>query len=232
MRGQGDLLRRKINFAVPLLHTICTRFWEHKSLGVMFPKFLLTIYGSVRATVPLMNTAVAALKRRPADEGLCEPLIDYLRQHAREEAEHDEWLIQDLEKVGIKRNEVLASPGTPEVARLVGAQYYWIHHAHPIALLAFFAVLEGHPPIASHLDEVQRRTALPSEAFRMLRKHADLDKEHADELFHLLDELPLTPSLSVLLGMSAFHTLDALAAMFQRLVSEADKQRAYASARL
>ena len=232
MRGQGDLLRRKIDFAIPLIETICTRFWDHESLGVMFPKFLLTIYGSVRATVPLMTTAVAALERRPADDALREPLIDYLRQHAQEEADHDEWLIQDLEQVGIRRNEVLASPGTPEVARLVGAQYYWIHHAHPIALLAFFAVLEGHPPIASHLDEVQRRTALPAEAFRMLRKHADLDKEHADELFRLLDELPLTPSLSELLGISAFHTLDTLGAMFQRLVFEADQHRACASARL
>jgi hypothetical protein len=124
--------------------------------------------------------------------------------------------------VGITRDEVLARVATPAIARLVGAQYYWITHAHPVSLLAFFAVLEGHPPTLAHLDEVQRRTGLPTGGFRMLRRHAELDERHGEELFQLIDGLPLNVSHVSLLGLSAFHTIDALGAMFDELLARAN----------
>ena len=33
-------------------------------------------------------------------------------------------------------------------AALVGAQYYWIRHVHPVALLGYVMLLEGYPPSA------------------------------------------------------------------------------------
>jgi pyrroloquinoline quinone (PQQ) biosynthesis protein C len=222
LSGQGDLLRRKIALAMPLIESPSARLWEHESLPSLFPEFLLTIYGSVRATVPLMNAAVAELRRASAEDALRDPLIDYFEQHAREEAEHEEWLIQDMAHLGIPREHVCAQVAGPAIARLVGAHYYWIHHAHPISLLGLFAVLEGHPPTLPHLDEVQRRTGLPAEAFRMLRQHAELDAVHAGELFRLIDGLPLTATQASLLGVSAFHTVDALGVMFDELIARTD----------
>jgi len=40
----------------------------------------------------------------------------------------------------------------------VGAQYYWIHHFHPVALLGYIAVLEGRPPSPTLVEELIERT--------------------------------------------------------------------------
>ena len=217
--AHGTLLRRKIGLAAGLVDAPVRRFWEHERLSDLFPKFLVTIHGSVRATVPLMTAALSVLRAGPPADPTRPPLTAYLDQHILEEAEHEEWLLQDLEVLGFRRTEVLERAAPPSVANLVGAQYYWLHHAHPIALLGFFAVLEGHPPTIQHLEQVERQTGLPADAFRMLRHHAELDQHHAEELFDLLDGLPLSPRQVTLLGVSAFHTLDALAGMFESLVA-------------
>jgi hypothetical protein len=215
--AHGDLLRRKIALAAPVLHASSTRFWEHERLAELFPKFLVAVHGSVRATVPLMAAAIAA-SRSVRDARLGVQLHDYFEQHIAEEVDHEEWLLQDLEVLGVARATVLAHPGPPAIAALVGAQYYWIHHGHPVALLGFFAVLEGHPPTLEHLEEVRRRTGLPPEAFRMLQQHAELDVAHGDELFSLIDRLPLEPVHVALLGVSALHTIGALGDLFRSLV--------------
>jgi hypothetical protein len=215
----GELLRKKIRFAAPLLHASTERFWEHPELARLYPRFLVAIHASVRATVPLMLAAVGELRRRASDVELNEPLARYFEEHAVEEAGHEAWLLEDLETLGIDAASVRCEPGLPPVAAMVGAQYYWIHHAHPVALLGMFAVLEGHPPTLAALDEAQRRTGLPVEGFRMLRRHAELDVAHGDELFDLIDRLPLADGHAALLGTSAVHTLGALGEMFDSLVS-------------
>lgn len=216
--AHGDLLRRKIALAAPALHECSSRFWEHQRLAELFPAFLIAIHGSVRATIPLMQAAIAA-SRDSTDAPLALLLRQYFEQHIAEEADHEEWLLRDLEALGIDRARVLARPGAPAIAALVGAQYYWIRHAHPIALLGYFAVLEGHPPTLQHLDDVRGRTGFPSEAFRMLRDHAELDAAHADELFSLIDRLPLDRAHVELLGLSALQTIGALGDLFRSLVA-------------
>lgn len=214
--GHGDVLRRKIELASILLQEWSTRFWEHDRLPALVPEFLVAIHGSVRATIPLMRAAITGLERRGGDR-LDLELADYLRQHADEEADHENWLLDDLASLGFDRDQVRARHGPPAIVALVGAQYYWIHHAHPVALLGFFAVLEGHPPTLSHLDQVERRTGLPASAFRMLRRHAELDVGHRDELYALIDSLPLEPAHTGLLGVSALHTIGALGELFRWL---------------
>lgn len=216
--AHGDLLRRKIALAAPVLHACSTRFWEHERLPELFPRFLAAIHGSVRATVPLMQAAMIA-SRRPGVGRLGVLLHQYFEQHIAEEADHEEWLLQDLEVLGIQRDTVLAHPGAPAIAALVGTQYYWIHHGHPVALLGFFAVLEGHPPTLEHLEDVRTRTRLPPEAFRMLRHHAELDAVHGNDLFSLIDGLPLERSHVELLGVSAIHTIGALGDLFRSLLA-------------
>jgi len=216
--GHGDLLRRKIQLSAPLFHRVTTRFWEHPDLASLYPRFLLAIHGSVRATVPLMVAAVEELKRRP-DTALNRRLIAYFEEHATEESEHEEWLLQDLAVLGVNREAALGEYGIPAIAALAGAQYYWIRHAHPVALLGCFAVLEGHPPTLAHLEDAERRTGLPADAFRMLRQHAVLDVQHGVELFDLIDQLPLDSRLAGLLAVSAIQTMASLGDMFTTLVS-------------
>ena len=213
----GESLRRKIRLAAPLVAPAAEAFWAHPRLRELFPQFLVAIHGSVSATIPLMEAAIRATKHHPSDP-ICAHLAGYFPKHIAEESEHDEWLLQDLEAIGVNRGDVLARLPNRAIAGMVGAQYYWIRHVHPVALLGFFAVLEGHPPDVEHLLDVERRTALPAEAFRMLKYHAEVDPGHADELFVLLDRLPLGAFHVKLIGMSALHTLAMLKIFFESLI--------------
>lgn len=219
--GHGQALKRKIALAAPLLTPVTTAFWQHEHLARLFPEFLVAIHGSVRATVPLMEAALDEAGRRESADAVCAGLCRYLPAHIAEERDHDDWLLSDLEHVGYSRQAVLDRVPHPAIAGMVGAQYYWIKHAHPVALLGFFAVLEGNPPVAEDLREIQRRTRLPDEAFRMLHDHAALDEQHAAELFAVLDGLPLTRVATELIGTSALHTIAMLRTFFDALLTRA-----------
>ena len=80
---------------------------------------------------------------------------------------------------------------SPSVAGLVGSQYYWIHHYHPVAFLGYVALMEGYPPTPELIDELIERSGHPREAFRTYLEHAELDPGHRDHLDRTLDSLPL-----------------------------------------
>ena len=95
---------------------------------------------------------------------------------------------------------------TPAVAALVGAQYYWVLHAHPAAVLGYLAVAEGNPSTTSTVLRLQAATAHPVSAFRTLIEHAELDPTHGDEVYEVIDALPLTRELEQLITVSALST--------------------------
>jgi pyrroloquinoline quinone (PQQ) biosynthesis protein C len=183
----------------------------------MFPEFLFAVHCSIRSSVPLMKAAQARARAKAAVDPVAAGIVDYLRQHIREEHDHDVWLLEDMEAVGMKRSEILRRPPPPTVAALVGAQYYWILHAHPVALFGYMAVLEGNPSSLEQINEIQVRNGLPREAFRTLIEHADIDQGHRKDLDRVVDRLPLSEQQSVLIALSAFHTIE----MISRLLEEA-----------
>jgi hypothetical protein len=143
-------------------------------------------------------------------------LAPYLEEHIEEEQDHDEWLLDDLELLGRERSAVLARPPSPTVASLVGAQYYWIFHYHPVTLLGYISLLEGYPPSTELIQRLIDASGYPREAFRTMIAHAELDPGHRDELNELLDSLPLTHEQSIALGVNAMFSVD----MFTRAIDE------------
>lgn len=204
----SEVLRCKIGLAMPRLSAVAAEFWWHPELADMYPEFLFLVHSMIRSSVPMMQAAERESRRLAGKDPVAEPLADYYAVHAGEEAGHDEWLLADLEVLGHDRAEVLRRVPSPTVAGLVGAYYYWIHHVHPVAFLAYLAVLEGNPPKVDELHDIQRRTGLPPEGFRTLIKHAHLDPHHRDDLNDLIDRLPLTGEHHALLALSAFHTIE------------------------
>jgi hypothetical protein len=93
---------------------------------------------------------------------------------------------------------------------LIGAQYYWILHYHPVCILGYLMVIEGNPPSQRSLQDLQSRSGLPVSAFRTMLEHADLDIDHAAELADLLDRLPLSSNHHEALGLSAISTVAGL----------------------
>jgi Iron-containing redox enzyme len=197
------------------------RLVAHPRIRDLYPEYLVMLHGVVRASVPLMETARdRATVLAPADP-VAAGLAGYLAEHIDEERDHDEWLLDDLEVVGVDRASVLARTPSPTVARAVGAQYYWVLHLHPVVLLGWIGLLEGHPPDPSMIDAIEARTGWPADAFRTLRAHAELDQDHGDELFEALDRLPLTEAQSSAIGLNAMTSVRLLAAAIDEVTARA-----------
>jgi hypothetical protein len=221
-RAEGatsEHLRRKIGLLLPDLVAVGNRLLEHPRVGELYPEYLFTSHCIIRASVPLMETARSRALEQ-ADDPVCEALVVYFDEHIPEELDHDEWLLGDLELLGVERASVLARPPAPTVASLVGAQYYWILHFHPVALLGYIALFEGYPPSVEMVDRLAASTGYDRAAFRTMLAHAELDPGHREELDRLLDSLPLTPEQSAVMGLSAMWSTHLFTRALDEVVSE------------
>lgn len=203
----SQILRGKIELLLPEVASAGAALKDHPHIEIVFPNYMFVVHCMIRASVPLMQTALERCREIGQQDPLCTGLIAYLSQHIREETDHDEWLLQDLEVLGVDRSELLQRIPPASVAAMVGAQYYWIHHHHPVALLGYIAVMEGYPPTEAQVDDLVARTGFPRRAFRTLLKHVHLDQNHRDDLNDLLDALPLTPRDHAVIGSSALTTM-------------------------
>lgn len=203
-------LRRKLELVGTEYAAASRAFWAHPQLAELFPDYLIRTHSIIRASVPLMEAARERAEGLAAGDAVAAGIAAYLAHHIREERHHDDWLLADLGALGVPPAQVLARMPSPTVAGLVGAQYYWIRHYHPVTLLGYIAVLEGTPPVVEHVERVIRRTALPRDAFRTILKHAELDPHHRDGLDRALDALPLTTDQAATIAISAFWTVQML----------------------
>jgi len=209
--SHSQVLRTKFSLQVGSLANANQRLFDHPDQARLIPSLLLLCYQVMRAAVPLMDAARARARALSPGDPVCPPLAAYLDRHIEEERGHDAWLLDDLAHAGLPRDAVLARIASPRTAALVGAQYYWAQHEHPVSILGYLMVLEGRPLPHELIDQMQTASGLPAAAFRTLREHARLDPDHADELDRLLDALPLTRAQTALLGLSLAHTLSSFA---------------------
>lgn len=221
-------LRTKLGLAEPMLHRAAARLWQPGAgLTARYTRYLGAMYHVIRASVPLMELAALRCAALPADP-VAAPLARYLHHHIDEEHGHDDWLLTDAAAAGADPGGIAADTPPAVVARLVGAQYYWIEYHHPVTLLGYIAVLEGNSPAPWLAGRLARETGLPATAFDTVRRHADLDGGHRDDLDQLLDRLPLTARQRTAVAVSALDTVDAVAELFLQLA--ADGSRAPAAA--
>lgn len=186
------------------------RLLSHPRIRDLYPEYLFMCHCVIRASVPLMETAYERAKSQARIDPVAAGLADYLGGHIDEERDHDEWLLDDLETIGVDRSAILARPPSPTVANAVGAQYYWILHYHPVSLLGWIGLLEGYPPNPAMIERLMARTGYGPETFRTLMAHAELDLDHGDELFATLDRLPLTEEQSAVIGLNARSSVHLL----------------------
>lgn len=222
----SERLNAKIELVISGLNGASLAFWRNPRVSELYPELLFNIHCVIRASVPLLETVRQAALDRAGHDAVAALVAAYLERHIPEEMHHDEWLLDDLRVLGKDSAEVLMRVPPVTAAALVGSQYYWALHAHPVAIMAYLAVLEGNPPSAPFLEEVIATTGLPREAFRTYLKHALLDPHHGAELNTALDAMPLSEQHAVLLGVNAFQTVGSLQAMFRELAEQAAAQPA------
>jgi len=210
-------LRGRLELVLPALLATGRRLISHPGLHGIYPEFLIMTHGIIRASVPLMETALTTARTLPNDQ-VAVLLADYFEHHIPEERGHDDWLLADLESIGIPRDQVLRRIPSPTIAALVGSQYYWVQHVHPVGLLGYIAMFEGYPPARQDIDRVQAATGYGPDAFRTLLLHAELDTHHGDDLDDLLDSLPLTEQQRTLMGLSAICSVQLITQARQELL--------------
>jgi hypothetical protein len=203
-------LKTRVGLYSTLLNRANEPLIDRESLKGFVVAHLVLLHQITRASVPLMEAALDAASRNDCD-GVCARLVPYLRRHISEELYHDAWTLEDLAVVGLTRDEVLECMPRSCVASLVGAQYYWIIHYHPVAILGYIIILETNAPSDRLIDDLRRKSGLPEAAFRSHRVHAALDPGHQQELYETIDALPLSPRLFRLITESVRHTAVCLA---------------------
>lgn len=199
-------LQLKLQLAMPVLNQVVRQLWQPAGLTERYLDYLAVMHTVIRASVPLMQDA----RRRCAESSgdpVAAALVDYYTAHIAEELHHDDWLLDDLAAAGRDPGRVLAGPPPAAVARMVGAQYYWLHHYHPVCLLGYIAVMEGNAPPTWLADQLASSTGLPSDAFRTLHHHALADLEHNADFDVLLDGLILPSNLQQAVAVSALSTV-------------------------
>lgn len=153
--------------------------------------YLVVLHQIIRASVPLMEACREACRRRSTLAH--EQFGEYLDHHIPEEQGHDDWLLEDLSRVGVNADMVARCVPTRSIVSLVGGQYYWIHHDDPLALAGYIYVLEGYPPSLDQLRAASEANSVPWSAMSTLRKHANLDQFHRLELRQCIDNLVMSP---------------------------------------
>ncbi len=194
----------------------------HPALATVYPEFLVLTHMIIRASAPLMTDVLRRVHDMP-DDPLSQGLHAYVEKHRSEEEGHDEWVLDDLERLGLGREHVLRRMPPASVAAMVGAQYYWLRHHHPVAFLGYVAVLEGYPAPVEDIEEMAERSKLPRAAFSTWMKHATLDPHHRAEFDELIDSLPLTDEDITCICVSGMTTVRFATATFSRLVDEYDQ---------
>jgi Iron-containing redox enzyme len=208
----SERLRLKVELLVPALARPGALLLEHPRARELFPQGMAAGYQLVRSMVPLMETALGRARELAPDDPVAEGLAAYLEKHIPEEMHGDEpggAALDDLEALGVDRDALQAQLPPPKMAALVGAQYFWIFHYHPVAILGFLH-LEAYYPHGPTLERLIERTGLPRDGFRQLLLHSKLDAVHARELDRVLDSLPLEPHHEQLIGLSALQTVALL----------------------
>jgi hypothetical protein len=162
--------------------------------------------------VHLMEAALARARELAPGDPVARGLADYLERHIVEEMHGEEpggATLDDLAALGVDTVALRAESPSPKIAALVGAQYFWIYHFHPVAILGYLE-LEAYHPYRPTVELLIERTGLPRAGFRQLLLHAKLDVAHARELHRLLDSLPLDPQQERLIARSALQTMAML----------------------
>ena len=213
-------LRRKIDLVTPPFALACQQVFGHARIADVLPRYLVRTHSIIRTTVPLMEMAIRRAQTMAGTDPVAQGVAEYLTRHVEEERHHDDWLMEDLKLMGLERDAIHAGVPTSTIASLAGAQYYWVLHVHPLALLGYLAFMEAFPPSPSLVDRLIQGTGFQRRAFRTMILHGELDAGHRDELDQTLDSLPLSRDHEALLGLSAISTADLLSSSLHEVLED------------
>jgi Iron-containing redox enzyme len=223
----SERLQRKLDLVRPAFAAPGGLLLDHPRAKELYPPYLAAGAYVALAMVPLMETALERARALAPDDPIASGLAEYLERHIPEEMHGegpDHAVLADLEAIGVDTASLQASPLPTPVAAIIGMQYFWILQRHPVAILGLLELEAYHPHVPA-VEQLIRKTGLPRDGFRQLLLHAELDVEHAEELHHVLDSLPLEPEHEALISLAALQTMALLIDAWLDVVTETDNGR-------
>jgi pyrroloquinoline quinone (PQQ) biosynthesis protein C len=162
----------------------------------LYIDFLTQAYHHVRHTVPLLMGLGARL----------EPRLHWLQEHlvhyVEEELGHDEWILSDLQALGVDSSSIRAGTPPSPTDAMVAYAYDVVMRRDPVGFFGMVHVLEGASAsfALSAADAIQRSLALPSHAMTYLRSHGHLDQHHVGDFAAIVDRLDRNVDMPAILS--------------------------------
>ncbi|MEQ1804810.1 MAG: iron-containing redox enzyme family protein [Burkholderiaceae bacterium] len=144
-----------------------------------YRKFLLELYHIVWHFNPVCAAAASRI-------GDAHKAVRYfLYEHMHEEKGHEQWVMNDLEVVGVTEKEALAYQPSRLILGFVGYNYWAADRKHPLSVLGMLYALEVVASVYGGPMTAAIKESLLLEADRgisFVSSHAELDAQHMAEL--------------------------------------------------
>lgn len=222
--ARSERLHNHLALALPSVWSFTDVLVARAADPSVYRRYLITQHAIVRATVPLLEAA-AQRSAELADGGdlSAQRLCRYFQLLTEEERGHDVWLLEDIAAADGDPTQAMNQLPDVAVAAMIGSQYYWIYHFHPVAILGFIQLMEGYPPRLQFVDALRRATGLGEAAFRSLAQHAVLDIGHGRMLEEIMDALELSDSQEDAIFSNGLATIRCLIDIYTRMLKEAPR---------
>ena len=177
----SELSRRNLMFATTQAGTL-TRDMIRRYLASL--RYML-------ALTPVHLTKAARRARELGDE----PLAKHFEHKLVEEIGHDAWAEQDLRSLEAER--AARTPDVTNAARELGAYIDRAIEQNPLCYLAYIAFAEYITVMKGPewLDLLETRCGIPRSSMTAIDKHVELDREHAEEGFAVIDDFAVEPQI-------------------------------------
>lgn len=197
-------LKQEIESYVPTMRNENPLF-VRASNGTLRKQHLVHYLGSVRFLIDHTMIHLARAAQRARDVG-DERLASHFEHKAIEEIGHEQWARQDLHRLQGQGDGPLPVPAMIELVLSIEQTIDRdpVLHLAYMLFAEYFVTLLG-PEWLSLLEE---RCGIPRESVSVIGKHAELDREHAQEAFELIDALVGDP-----------HKLEAMRAVVSNTIS-------------
>jgi len=149
-----------------------------------YRQFLLELYHVVWHFNPVCAAAASRL-----DDGLRDVRY-FLYEHMHEESGHEQWVLNDLDAVGVPEAQARAHAPSPWTLGLVGYNYWAVERRHPASALGMLYALEVIASVygGPFASAIQESLLLEGErGVSFVASHATMDAQHMAELRAVLD---------------------------------------------
>src|SRR6185437_14258817 len=136
------------------------------------------------------NPVCAAAASRVADGQ--RPVRYFLYAHMQEESGHEEWVLNDLQAIGMARESAMTSVAGPFTSALCGYNYWSADRRHPCSVLGMIYALEVIASVYGGPFSVAIKEALHLQGeggTTFISSHATMDAAHMAELRVILNTL-------------------------------------------